>query len=857
MKSSTWKEIFYLIALAMLIITGIVLDSFVCMGHTLIRVNNYDGISITIIEMQATAVTTTIALISLMSGRITESYMGIKIIDYLFNLKPALLKQKCILIFSILLLSMSIAAYLFQLYNTIFAISIAMALLIVMSALRIYDAYEGSIPFDKEISEYIILKFTLHPSNASKGNSGFHGTSKALTSKYSAEKKLNLLTTFSEDWIQNIDTQSELEYSHFTDVFFKAFQSTFLSNNFAIPAKTKDICCRIAKTLLTSESPNSKVRGIRFVVQSYEEVWQIILADKVHAQSLTTSFHLFGDISFDFMTAIENLPVRKVQQVLEWDMLYELIVRSHFWIAYDNHYIYEIDEARLFARSLGHYLSKQPRDEINTSIWNKVFRNLCISTYNVPEERVDAFKTTSVWMQLNYAIGLIEAQQLPILEEGLYANAMKWSYNLGSHSATLVLSIHCYLYYLAERENTSCIQLSQRSICSDFLNTETVQSAFKYFLHTCAEKCPETFNDSLEQNIVRNLRQFELFPKNENAKILIMDTVVREFIIFCILYLNKHYPHLNSLNNVLAPQLITEHLLFFAGSDTEVIKERFFHFCHKIIGIDDLNVKQYASQYFQLENTLRKRYKDEQIEIASRLQLEYLRRIENVLMKLTTKYHQHFITHFSALSSENITASVRHTFPLLSVSLPTNMVTEKQLLEHIQDSVGALVDQIINLLIKRESIRVVHRNNLGDDQSFLAFLESNTWDKSFIAPEFMLFARHQDYRLFKELKERRKCISVPIQNNCLLLNQNISININQIYFSVRSPKFTEENITPIPETQEYSYQIANKIHIDFTESELTSFLANHKKIIEISADVSVGRREDQVDTIGMVITNLQ
>lgn len=124
-------------------------------NNVLIAVEDIDAFSLTILQIQASVGTLVIAIIALITGNITDSYMGISISDFYLNIKPWKLTQKRLVF---LLLGFSLAGVIFHsfgLYNIVFYMFICTMIGIVISIMGIYSAFRGRNKQNQEIEAYI------------------------------------------------------------------------------------------------------------------------------------------------------------------------------------------------------------------------------------------------------------------------------------------------------------------------------------------------------------------------------------------------------------------------------------------------------------------------------------------------------------------------------------------------------------------------------------------------------------------------------------------------------------------------------------------------------------------------------
>lgn len=124
------------------------------------KIDDFGGLSSQLLSIQATTLTLTFALLSLISGHMTTVYMGVAFNDFIMNIKPVILKQKHVIVVSILLI---IAGAFFQAmgwYNLVCCFTfVSTCMLIMFSAVSIYGIFSGTEQIKNEIMLYLISEF--------------------------------------------------------------------------------------------------------------------------------------------------------------------------------------------------------------------------------------------------------------------------------------------------------------------------------------------------------------------------------------------------------------------------------------------------------------------------------------------------------------------------------------------------------------------------------------------------------------------------------------------------------------------------------------------------------------------------
>ena len=189
------REILGLVAIAISIMIGAICDWNVLIEkNILIPINDIESFSLTILQIQATVGTLIFTIIALITGNISDSYMGVSVNDFYLNIKPWKLTQKKLIIISLGICLVSIVCHSLGLYNTVFYLFVATLIAILISILQIYPAFEGKNKLEQDIESYIIYM---------------------LEKDISYEKKLDIFCNFVSDWEKIIYLQEKVNYEKY------------------------------------------------------------------------------------------------------------------------------------------------------------------------------------------------------------------------------------------------------------------------------------------------------------------------------------------------------------------------------------------------------------------------------------------------------------------------------------------------------------------------------------------------------------------------------------------------------------------------------------------------------------------
>lgn len=90
-----------------------------------------------------------------------------------------------------------------------------------------------------------------------------------------------------------------------------------------------------------------------------------------------------------------------------------------------------------------------------------------------------------------------------------------------------------------------------------------------------------------------------------------------------------------------------------------------------------------------------------------------------------------------------------------------------------------------------------------------------------------------------------------MNNGMILKSNSIKVCIHSINVAIRSQSMSDEKQNYNKETGLYTYSIYSGMPIDFEENELEEFLHNQRKVVEISAKISVWTPNERIGVLIM------
>lgn len=820
-----------------------VADFMVSKGFVWHTINDIDSFSSILLQIQASMGTLTIALVALISGNISDSYMGIAIGDYYLNIRPSILKQKRIILLSLGLLVMGVVSHIFGWYNLVFGLFVATVALISISVYEIYSIFSGKRSWQKEIESYITFIM--------ESNKGY-------------QKKVELSDSFVKDWEESIENQDTVVYERYVEIFCGYIGTLLKAETKESVEEVEKLCFSIAETFLKSDKSDVKKKGVQFLNRIYENLWEYILNNRDSVKKLPKNFTLFGNLQIEFQDAINEIPIEIIEKIVNWNDMSNFVERVFFWISDRSKQddTLELEGVNYISRFWGVYIRRQQLkgNIVNQNYWSQVLENLYLtSAYNVPENQIKEFLHCKVELYFNYFYGLITNGLGNIVKEGLYLRGMGSLYEIENHcEAVFYLAIQCYLYYLSERENEDCVSPEIRQDAKQIIQDNKVKLSNEYILRLLTYK-EELLNPELEKDLCELLSRFERSSRYSNVKTLIMKDVVREFFIFIILYMqNKSYmPQL--IERAVDMDRIEEYYLKFLGEKEEETKDNFrkLFMLYNIRGLPDEEVNEQVNcLYTKLEEVIKKKYKEKSIERVEKYQAIYEEKGEEpqIILDIKDRVKAHLKEKFSPIIAENDNEEEITRLHLLSCNIFTKNLKADIVEKCYWDIDGALINGLTYILQKRGS--VYNKNKIRDfvdDVEYINYLKQNDMN-TLLGSEYII--KNLDYKQaenFKKYAENCECIYTGFVKYGLALNSDdVKISLHDINVSIHSLTLGEITVDYDEEKQRYIYEISHAMPVEFTKDELKSFIHNERKVLDISVKISVVTEKEKV---GVVLTS--
>jgi len=862
-----WKKIRK--AFCILEIAGIIL-MIICLGagvyydwDVLVNSNIFtlmddiESFSLTILQIQATVGTLIVAIIALITGNISDSYMGVSVSNFYLHIKPWILKQKVLIFVSLGLCLGGVICHSKKWYNMVFFLFIATLLAIIVSIIEIYSAFKGKNRQKQEIAAYINY---------------------VLESNLSFEKKTNIYQSFVLDWIDEVESQDKQTYENYLETFERFMMALWnygIDNGLIV---IKQQCYSMSYCLLGSEKVTIKERGIEFIQDVYDTIWGMIhkcvVENKPLLNQYKSEFPLFTEIFNELTQSIDELNVVNVEKRIRFDNLADSVLRVAIWFKYDEEeqckesgnskyrrYRYdfssEVNELILFAKYIGYYLGKQQdrNNIINQRIWADVLnRWSCFSVYNIPEERTEDFLKAKINTYFSYCYGMLVNGQENVVKQGLYLKGMNNIIKLDNkYQALLYIAVHCYIYYLSERENADCVTERVKQSAKNIWDDRNVKVSFERFLDMLSEN-PEWLEVDMLEQIYGILDRYELFPKYESVKSMIMEYVVTDFYLFLILFMNHQY----FIPELLEKNIDDMNAFRYVSNENEHKTKKMLKELFGMIFTGNKSEKQIDVEvglmYDSLEKEVKKKQKERYIKSAKEAQERYKNTIneEEICEKIKNDTIKSIKEKFAPILVESDEKNGIIKITLFQIMDYTEAIGTKNSIDGYYSNInGAFIHYISNFLYRRKVVDIKNRfNDFANDKEFMKYLELNELHL-LLGSQYIM--KNKDYKISAEykkfLQDYETMYTAFVQYGVGLKMNSIQVCLHDVNVSIHSPSIKETDAEYDKETGKYNYSILNGLPIDFEECELREFLYNNRKVINITAKVSIQVNEKPCGTI--------
>lgn len=850
------RELIGILGIIVCIIVGVIFDwSVIYKENILIQMDDISSFSLTLLQIQATVATLIFTVITLITGYISDSYMGVSISDFYLNIKLWKLTQKSLIIMSLGLCLTGILAYSFGMYNSVFYLFIGSLIVILISIQGMYSVFcKSGSNQDKEIEAY--LNYML-----------------ARDIEY--EEKLSIYKSFVIDWKKAVESQNRQTYEEHFEIFKKCMLELWKYKTKEALSDIEQQCYSMAYCLLSLEKKILKGKGIEFVQEIYTQLWKLINNSNNESQSrwYKCEFSFFEDIYDEIKCSIDEMNVEEVEKRLYFGELADLILRVSMWINSNKgvsdkekeanfkrrKYNYNSENMELcyLAQYIGYYLrkGKNKNNLIDERIWINTLKECnYFYAYNIPEERKEDFLRAKVNVSFCYCYGMIVNGQENIVKEGLYFSGMKNIVKIDTkYQAILYLVVHSYVYYLAVRESDSCVSKDIRQSALNIWDDPKVQSSFFKFLKLLSNN-PDLLDLNTFAQMVEIVFRFELFPRYEFSKNMIIESVTLDFYLFIILFMSREFFLPELLERNIDDMQAFSYVSSGNADQTKGMLSKLLKMTLTVKKSEEEINQTVGLMYDDLEKMVKKKQKERYIKLAKEAQEDYKTNIneEKICEKIKSDVIKNIKEKFASILVESDERNGIIRVDLLKVIAPTSSIECTKITDGYYSHMdGMFLLGIGKFLYQRNTVEYKKRiDDFVNDKEFMKYLDVN---KLHLLLGSQYVFQNKDSRMrtaFKDFLDDYETVYTDIIKNGVALKKNaVEVCLHDINVSIHPSTINEENVQYDIETKKYYSSILNGLLIDFDEDELRELLYNNYKVINVTAKISIQVNELPCGTI--------
>lgn len=826
------KEIAVIVFAVLTMIFGIICDCLVSRGYVFLEVDKLNEASLTLLQIQASITTLTLTIIALLSGNISDSYMGISISSYYLEIRPVILKQRRIIVVEFIILAVGVLSHLLGCFNIVISGFFVSIVIIMVAIFEIYAIFKGRKNSEDEILMYV--------DSLIDKNDGL----------------LEIGKSFLYDWKKIVANQSTEDFELYSKTFLTIIEEILFKHKKV--GEIKELAESIVLFLLTNESDNCKLKGINLVNDFYESIWLWIYNNQDLAQEIDESVSLISFIDREWYCAINTIGGERLErEEFRFGRLAECVIRVASWIGYsDDSKSYEVASINRLASSLGWFIDKENKkgNIVNLKYWESIVTDpYGYPSFNVPKESEIFYKDSLAIRDFNVIRGFLLSDQLEYVKDGFFLDGIDQTYRVEDESfAFKTMLIHCFMFYLAFRESNDCIEKNSQDNIKKTLTDKGVIKAINNFYYRLSENVT-ILSENLENKIRSTLQHYELFPIHSNSKSMIIDGVIRDYYLYVVLLLSRH-----AFNKELVGKLldVREYHTMLMDSKMEELKNRFSDL-HKVFTTKELSeeeeLRKTDEMLFDFTSNMKEKYKIFLIDEAKKHQEEFLFNNiqEKTIAKIKEVIDEKFHKVFGNFSKQCNTLKTYERVHIFSVLDYTEAIGEDYRGEQSDYALARFDNWLMHELSLNYGVKTIKRNDeFETDEEFREFLKSNNYNTllgsqyPFGTTDYMKYKEHNEF-----LANMDCHFNVGGNDGIALRKDTLFIKINDVIVDISSPSIEDFGLEMSEVNNVYKYSPIYGIELEFEKDVLQKYLYDERKVIDVYLNVTVGFSDDEEDAV--------
>ena len=801
-----------------LILSIIVAGLFSKFCFSFLLIDKYDELALTVLPIEASLFAVIFSIIALLSGRLTDEYLGVNIIHFTMDIKPYFLKQKTIIISSLALLLINIFLYMIKAYDLLLSVFGVSCVLMTYSIFSIYSVLSGEIHLEDEIWDYY----------------------SSMT-----EDKSTAVSTFNDfvkQWKRDFPHQEELVYSKYMEAFHLGF-SELVKNDQTRPLLL-DRCTEISKLML--KKPESAVRGILFVDKNYTWCLDYCQYTRKEGNNTPTNmqkepFHLFSNVYREFCEAIQSQNMRNLEKTFLWTSFSHKVLSVNFCLGYTDDSETanpDIDLIPDFGEQMGYYISTDYSSENSKYRSAPRWTQALSMSYFEKNQRIEAILSDR---DFRFILSLFLYNNDALIKTHVFKREILDTYLWHQARVMMVLKFHCYLYYLARIEHSTYCGEDLKQRAELFVTDETVKKSVNSFVIRISEKdknvCNfgkktlDIFNESFMTTLLTELEPFECRPIGTTFKPLVMENAISNYVLFLSTYLSCYHFMPEILDKVISENTSVSLYPKFRETDCHEELEEFL----KLFPLSQEQIDNFKiSGYSNMLSALEVKYKNHFLHKAKENQHMIDSELSTHKNAWENKIKSHLETQFSKLISVNSGRTfkanlMRRIWVDQGISL--NEILQVNYDHYFLNSVAILANQLFSEKKANKKSRV----SFSSDDELIEYIKLHKEEYIAIGSEFAL--RTNDYHRRSEVKDLlhemdHQTTGAP--GIMMFVKKNsMKLMIKRLRIGKHAPAIWEINdLKHDPEQNKYLYTVNGSL-VSFDENELQDYIKDKWRLIDV------------------------
>ena len=334
---------------------------------------------------------------------------------------------------------------------------------------------------------------------------------------------------------------------------------------------------------------------------------------------------------------------------------------------------------------------------------------------------------------------------------------------------------------------------------------------------------------------------------------MIIEPVTSDFYLFIVLFMSHEYLLPGLLERNIDDMRVFRYVSNGMGGKTIELFSELYQKISVENKSEELIGKEVGLMYNDFEKMAKKKQKERYIRLAKEEQKNYELKIneEEICKTIKENIIKNICEKFAPILVEEDEKNESIKVDLLRLYEYTKSVSANDRINgHYSHINGNFLIGIENFLIQEKAVDYKRRfKDFSDDMDFVKYLEEQQLYLLLGSPYIF---KNKDYMVsaqYKKLLDDYETIYTISSDGIALRRNSIQVCLHDVNVTIHPSNIQEEMVEYDEEDGKYKYAIVNGLPIDFDKDELSEFLYNSRKIIDVTAHISIQINEKLCGTI--------